>query len=287
MTAYYNEYDPFAAQWLRNLIKSGLIAPGDVDERSIEDVKPSDLLGYSQCHFFAGIGVWSWALRRAGWEDSRPVWTGSCPCQPFSSAGSGEGFADERHLWPAFFHLIQQHRPPAIFGEQVASPDGLAWFDLVQTDLEAEGYATGGGLICALRGSVRPTSVSDSTGWPTPNARDHKDSGPNVNWEKVAARSKLAGTVTLASWPTPRATDGDKNVRTLEGSLREIARKGSPQDLNQAAVLCLHYRRTASGEERTGFNVGTDAGGQLNPGHSRWLMGLPPEWDVCADTETQ
>lgn len=53
--AYYNEFNPFAAQWLRNLIDAGAIAPGDVDERSIEDVRPTDLLGYTQCHFFAGI----------------------------------------------------------------------------------------------------------------------------------------------------------------------------------------------------------------------------------------
>ena len=108
MTAYYNEIDPYAAQWLRNLIDAGHIAPGDVDERSIEDVLPTDLAGYTQCHFFAGIGVWSLALRRAGWSDDRPVWTGSCPCQPFSAAGKGVGFDDERHLWPAFHWLIQQ-----------------------------------------------------------------------------------------------------------------------------------------------------------------------------------
>ncbi len=42
MTAYYNENDPYAAQWLRNLIGAGLIAPGDVDERSIVDVKAND-----------------------------------------------------------------------------------------------------------------------------------------------------------------------------------------------------------------------------------------------------
>ena len=64
--SYYNEIDPFAAEMLRNLIAAGHIAPGDVDERSIEDVRPDDLRGYAQCHFFAGVGVWSYALRRAG-----------------------------------------------------------------------------------------------------------------------------------------------------------------------------------------------------------------------------
>lgn len=141
--AYYNEIDPYAADWLRNLIAAGHIAPGDVDERSIEDVYPDDLRSYTQCHFFAGIGVWSYALRRAGWPDDRPVWTGSCPCQPFSAAGKGAGFDDERHLWPAWHHLIAQCRPPVVFGEQVASKDADPWIDLVQDDLEAMGYAFG------------------------------------------------------------------------------------------------------------------------------------------------
>ncbi|WP_234775227.1 DNA cytosine methyltransferase [Paraburkholderia tropica] len=141
MPAYYNEIEPYAAQWLRNLIAAGHIAPGDVDERSIEDVRPDDLRGYTQCHFFAGIGVWSSALRLAGWPDDRPVWTGSCPCQPFSAAGKGLGFADERHLWPAWHHLISECRPPVILGEQVASKDVDPWIDLVFDDLEAMEYA--------------------------------------------------------------------------------------------------------------------------------------------------
>ncbi|TCD17363.1 DNA cytosine methyltransferase [Lelliottia amnigena] len=141
--AYYNEIDPFAAQWLRNLIAGGHIAPGEVDERSIEDVTPDDLRGFTQCHFFAGIGVWSHSLRLAGWPDDKPVWTGSCPCQPFSAAGKGDGFADERHLWPAFFHLISECRPQHVLGEQVASGNANEWFDLVQADLEGMDYAFG------------------------------------------------------------------------------------------------------------------------------------------------
>ena len=147
--AYYNENNPYAAAWLRELVKGGHITPGDVDERSIEDVVPSDIAGYTQCHFFAGIGVWSRALRRAGWPDSRPVWTGSCPCQPFSAAGKRTGTADERHLWPAFFHLIHECRPVTVFGEQVASRDGRAWFDLVQADMKGIGYAIGAVDTCA------------------------------------------------------------------------------------------------------------------------------------------
>ncbi|HCT2634395.1 TPA: DNA cytosine methyltransferase [Enterobacter roggenkampii] len=142
-SAYYNEIDPFAAQWLRNLIAGGHIAPGEVDERNIEDVTPDDLRGFMQCHFFAGIGVWSHSLRLAGWPDDKPVWTGSCPCQPFSAAGKGDGFDDERHLWPHFFHLISECGPQHVFGEQVASGNANAWFDLVQTDLEGMGYAFG------------------------------------------------------------------------------------------------------------------------------------------------
>lgn len=141
MTAYYNEIDPYCVQWLRNLIEAGLIAPGHVDDRSILDVTPNDLAGYTQCHFFAGLGGWSGALRLAAWPDNREVWTGSCPCQPFSLAGRQGGFADERHLWPAWFYLVEQRRPSVVLGEQVASAS--EWLRLVRGDLEALDYAVG------------------------------------------------------------------------------------------------------------------------------------------------
>ena len=141
--AYYNEFDSNAAAWLRELIKDGLIAPGDVDERSIIDVKASDLKGYSQHHFFAGIGGWSYALRLAGWPDNQPVWTASLPCQPFSTAGKQLGKQDDRHLLPHFLELVKQCRPHAIFGEQVERAIGHGWLDDLQTTMEAEGYSVG------------------------------------------------------------------------------------------------------------------------------------------------
>jgi len=139
---YYNEWDSFAADWLRELIKDGLIPDGEVDNRSIADVRPEDLKEFTQCHFFAGIGGWSRALQLAGWSSDRPVWTGSPPCQSFSTAGKGKGKDDERHLWPVFFNLIRECQPPTVFGEQVAAAIRFGWLDDLQTDFEREGYAS-------------------------------------------------------------------------------------------------------------------------------------------------
>lgn len=142
MTAYYNEIEEAAAHVLRAQIAAGVIAPGDVDTRSIKEVHPDDLRGYTQCHFFAGGGLWSVAARLAGWPDDRPLWTGSCPCQPFSVAGKGAGVNDPRHLWPDFFRLVRAARPPVVVGEQVAGAAGYGWFDGVSADLEREDYAS-------------------------------------------------------------------------------------------------------------------------------------------------
>lgn len=142
MTAYYNEIDHTAAHVLECLIKDGVIAPGVVDRRSIADVEPADVRGFKQAHFFAGGGIWSVAARLAKWDDDRELWTGSCPCQPFSVAGKGAGQDDPRHLWPHFFRLIRACRPPVVVGEQVAGKAGYGWFDGVRSDLEREDYAS-------------------------------------------------------------------------------------------------------------------------------------------------
>jgi len=146
---YYNEFDKHAAKWLRNLIKGGMIPAGDVDDRSIEDVRPDDLRGYTQCHFFAGIGGWPLALQMAGWAADRPVWTGSCPCQSFSTAGKRKGTSDKRHLWPGWYELIKACKPSIIFGEQVEAAIGHGWLDLVSDDLARQGYEIGAAVLPA------------------------------------------------------------------------------------------------------------------------------------------
>lgn len=144
MSNYYNDHDKNACAWIRELIAQKLIPRGDVDSRSILEISPDELKGYTQCHFFAGVAGWSLALRLAGWPDDEEVWSGSCPCQPLSCAGLGKGHADERHLWPAFYSLISKRRPAIVLGEQVASADGREWFSGVRADLEGTGYACGG-----------------------------------------------------------------------------------------------------------------------------------------------
>jgi DNA (cytosine-5)-methyltransferase 1 len=147
MAAYYNEVDGYCCDWLSNLMDAGQITAGKIDDRSIVDVRSDDVLGYERVHFFAGIGGWDYALSLSGY--SGPVWTGSCPCQPFSVAGKGKAADDERHLWPAWFSLIRQCRPPIIFGEQVEAAIGWGWLDVVFADLEAEGYACGAAVLPA------------------------------------------------------------------------------------------------------------------------------------------
>lgn len=199
MPAYYNEIDADAAHALRNLIAGGWIAAGDVDERSVVDVRPDDLRGYTQCHFFAGLGGWPLAFRIAGWPDERPVWSGSCPCQPGSVAGRQLGFADPRHLWPAWRELIAVRRPTEVFGEQVAA--WSAWIALVRGDLEAVDYAMGAVPIeaaCAggyqLRDRYFFVARSNDAKWRSDESAWNNTIGPatgrNESYRDVAERRR-------------------------------------------------------------------------------------------------
>jgi DNA (cytosine-5)-methyltransferase 1 len=149
MTAFYNDIDPFPAEWCRLLVSAGLITPGRIDNRSVADLRADDLAGHTQGHLFAGICGWPLALNLAGWPEAEQVWSGSCPCQPISGVGQRRGHADERHLWPEFFRLIAECRPPIVFGEQVTGKAGREWLSAVRADFEDVGYAVGAADLCA------------------------------------------------------------------------------------------------------------------------------------------
>ena len=199
---YVNEIDPYCAQWLQNLMDAGVLPPGHIDTRSIEDVTPNDL---------------------AGWPRNRPVWTGSCPCQPFSAAGKGAGFADERHLWPAWQHLIAQRKPATVFGEQVEGPAARLWLDIVCSDLEGLGYAFGAAVIPAA--SVGSPQLRHRT-WFVADAHDARRQGAErqgqsgATWQgRATARSELMRP-DCGHWPPgpgavnliPVRTDGVSNA---------------------------------------------------------------------------
>lgn len=288
--AYYNEIDPFAAQWLRNLIAAGHIAPGDVDERSIEDITPDDLQNYTQCHFFAGIGVRSYSLRRAGWPDKNPVWTGSCPCQPFGAAGKKSGFDDKRHLWPAWFRLISQCCP----GIVVASKYGLSWLDFVRLDMETAEYAFAAVDLCAVgvgaphirqrlfwvadadgmgrlgRGAaaiaMNPASqshlrdVAHLAGWPTVTTIDNNQ----VRGQGAAANAPqrgttLGGAARLATWPTPSAQDSDHHPRNVLARVNSSSKRQLM--LAHAAGLTGPCRLTVFGVMQMGSSAEMESGG--------------------------
>lgn len=156
--AYYNDVDEYCCAWTKNLIKAGLIPDGEVDSRSIRDVKPDDLRDFKQCHFFSGIAGFAYAARLAGWSDTDELWTGGFPCQPFSVAGRQLAQQDDRHLWPELARLIGEVRPAVFLGENVAGIVGLA-LDGVQFDLEGAGYCS--------RAFIVPACAVDA-----PNRRD-------------------------------------------------------------------------------------------------------------------
>jgi DNA (cytosine-5)-methyltransferase 1 len=198
--AYYNDIDAYCCSWLSRLIAASELPGGTVDERSIADVTKQDLEGYRQCHFFAGIGGWPLALRLAGWPLGRSIWTGSCPCQPYSCAGKQKGAEDSRDLWPAFFRLVRECHPHTITGEQVAGAIGHGWLDRIQRDLEAEGYSVGHCVLGAH--SVGAPHIRQRLYWIA--CRELGD----ADGARLRTRGRAVGCVGGKTWKSVPATRG-------------------------------------------------------------------------------
>jgi DNA (cytosine-5)-methyltransferase 1 len=256
-SVYYNEFDPFAAAWLRELIKAGAIPKGDVDDRSITEVQPKDLEGYTQCHFFAGIGGWALALKQAGWGN-KEVWTGSCPCQPFSSAGKQKGLKDERHLWPVFFNLIQKCKPSVVFGEQVATAIGKGWLDLVFGDLEREKYTCGAVVFGAH--SVGGPHIRQRLYWlgdsEYSRSLSYQSSGENG---RVAGRSSANGNSSGLA---------DTSSKRLERAPRTGIPKQTKDEFNSGRNN--RKEKQASSGSSDNCNAGRRGGAALPEGQGFW-----------------
>lgn len=307
--AYYNDNDPQACAWLRELIARGHLPDGDVDERSILDVRPADLAGYTACHFFAGIGGWPYALRLAGWPDWRPVWTGSPPCQPFSSAGLSLGRDDPRHLSPKFAGLVGACRPPMLFGEQVASADVFgpaakgnrpgfegappwAWLDDLSDRMEAARYAFGASDI-------------PSAGIGAPHIRQRTFFGAvDLEWLEHAARD---GWDQWGAEPSRGGTSsgcGPGGLADSHGSGCAEGRRSWPaQEHDGAARNCAAGRlgdsqqpgleryaghgdrghqpgRIGAGAAGSASEAGTVSEGRPGPTNGFWS---DPDWLLCRD----
>jgi DNA (cytosine-5)-methyltransferase 1 len=284
---YYNDINEKACDDIRRLIGKGWIPGGRVDQRSIDEVGAAELGGYRQCHFFAGIAGWAEALRLAAWPDEWQVWTGSCPCQPFSQAGKRKGAADERHLWPVLKGLIAQCRPPVFFGEQVASEDGRDWLAVVRAEMEALGYAVGAADICAagvgaphIRQRLYFVGLADADG----GSWDWAGNGRTAGWAESAnggRDSRMADADGDGCQPGPRNDQASRHGDTAaaEGCAGRMA--------DAHNVRCAQYVSKSGGREAAGTNHAAErernvSAGQACEGEGFWGAA---DWLWCRDEQ--
>ncbi|GBR19776.1 hypothetical protein ACFFGW_06280 [Asaia spathodeae] len=122
--------------------------------------------------------------------------------------------------------------------------------------------------------------AAQRAGWPTPQASGGSGGGQAKRAMNPDRSNDLMDFAMLAGWPTPETRDhkdGQECPNVPPNSLlgRDVWKADQP------------IRITASGQALTGSDAATASSGQLNPAHSRWLMGYPPEWDACAVTAMQ
>ena len=260
---FFNEIEPFAAAWLRTLYQHA-----HVETRSIADLNATDVAGFRRVHFFAGIGGWEEALRIAGWPEEREIWTGSCPCQPFSVAGKRGGTADERHLWPEMFRLVRECHPATAMGEQVSSKDGLLWLDGVFADLEAEGYTCWAVDTCAA--GVEAPHIRQRLYWvayaskpergrrPIPKGRrkriQHAANGDTIDGlaNATEARHARAGSGTTAD------RDGENPLPQRRVAQRESAGRSKANRLEHSPSYGRDARRAESERGSVASGCGAD-----------------------------
>lgn len=280
---YYNDNDPKTVAWLTRLERAGMLPSGTVDGRDIRQVRGTWVPGMRRCHFFAGIGGWAYALDLAGWPADEPVWTGSCPCQPFSISGKKHGVDDERNLWPAWRDLIAERRPSVVFGEQVASPLGREWLAGVQADVEKLGYRFAAADLCAA--GVSAPHIRQRLYWVADT--ENADGRSGIRGEKAGTREE-------GVWrrgPPGSSLDGglahaDQEGRGFVGANRGENAPGDHTN-RSGAIVRMGVTSGAGLEERP-----RDQDGQGAVRHQGEAVGARGAWSdfylvACSDGKTR
>jgi hypothetical protein len=302
VSAYYNEIDPYCAQWLRNLIAAGHIAPETLTSAASKMFAPDDCAATpSVISSLASVcGATPFVL-----PDGRTI-------DPF---GLARALASLSHRQVRALDL----QTSGISGRRGSISSASA---ALQSSLEsrlAQAFATDGSILFAQTwktratpagtpysehtASARRTSGSECSSWPTPTVSrgDYQRSSGRVIL-------KLSGAAKLASWATPcsgdarrggylHRSDSSAMASTLNAHA-ELASWATPTtrdwkdgsyqpNVPENALLGRQVWAADFGQTPSGSTVGTGKSGQLNPAHSRWLMGLPRAWDDCAPTATR